>query len=184
MDSELIGFGTLSVLIVVVSRKSLTRPGTHGFWRFFAWEAIAALFAIHVEHWFGEPLIWHQLISWVLLTVCCVPVLWGAINLRGRGKPAERRAGDPSLLAFEKTTSLVTTGIYGHIRHPLYCSLLLLTWGIFFKQPSWLGVALGVASTVFLVFTTLADERECIQFFGAEYRAYMGRTKRFVPFLV
>ena len=30
---------------------------------------------------------------------------------------------------------------------------------------------------------TRADEDECIRFFGAEYRDYMKRTKRFVPFV-
>ncbi len=177
-------FAVVSVLIAILSRSSLMRPRSHGFWRFFAWESIVALFLVHVDHWFAAPLAWHQLISWALLVVCCVPVLWGAILLRGRGKPAKQRAGDPSLLAFEKTTELVTTGIYRYIRHPLYCSLLLLTWGIFFKQPSWPGGGLSLASTVFLFLTALADEAECKRFFGPDYSVYMQRTRRFIPLLV
>jgi protein-S-isoprenylcysteine O-methyltransferase Ste14 len=173
----------LSIPIVILSRASLTRPRSHGFWRFLAWEAILALGLLHVDHWFANPFAWHQLISWFLLIVCCVPVVWGVINLRGRGRPAERREGDPTLVAFEKTTELVTTGIYRYIRHPLYSSLLLLTWGVFFKQPSWLGAGLSIASTVFLVLTALADEAECRSFFGTSYDAYMRRTKRFIPFV-
>jgi len=89
-----------------------------------------------------------------------------------------------SRLAFEKTSQLVTSGIYAYIRHPLYCSLLLLTWGIFFKHPSPAGAALGLASALFLVLTARADEAECTAFFGAEYQAYMRRTRRFIPYLL
>ena len=178
-----VAFVVISLPIVFISRSSLARPRSHGFWRFFAWETLASLFLLHVDHWFASPFAWYQLVSWALLVVCCVPLVWGVVVLRGRGKPAEERAGDPSLLAFEKTTALVTTGIYRYIRHPLYCSLLLLTWGIFFKQPSWLGGALSLASTFFLSLTALADEAECTRFFGPEYGAYMQRTKRFIPFV-
>jgi protein-S-isoprenylcysteine O-methyltransferase Ste14 len=87
------------------------------------------------------------------------------------------------LLAFEKTSSLVTSGIYHYIRHPLYSSLLFLTWGIFFKGLSWPGFLLALAATLFLIATARADEAECIRFFGAPYQAYMKRSKRFVPFL-
>jgi len=103
--------------------------------------------------------------------------------LRSRGKPASRREGDESLLSFEKTTTLVTTGIYHYIRHPLYSSLLLLTWGIFFKFPSWIGGLLGFLVTAFLVFTAKADETECTHFFGPQYQEYMKKTKMFVPYI-
>ena len=39
-------------------------------------------------------------------------------------------------------------------------------------------------STLFLFITAFLDERESIRFFGDEYREYMGRTKRFIPFLI
>ena len=93
------------------------------------------------------------------------------------------RQDDNHLLTFEKTTALVTTGLYRYIRHPLYSSLLLLTWGVFFKIPAWSGGLLALAATLFLVATARADEAECIRFFGSSYQEYMKHTKMFVPFL-
>jgi protein-S-isoprenylcysteine O-methyltransferase Ste14 len=61
--------------------------------------------------------------------------------------------------------------------------LLFLTWGIFFKSINWLGVGLAIAATLFLFVTALADEAECIRFFGESYQEYMKHSKRFVPFL-
>ena len=180
---KLIVFLLASGPLVYISRASLRKPDSHGFYRFFAWECILVLFLLNVEKWFVNPFSWHQLIAWILLFACLVPLVFGVRSLRTRGRPTNERPGDPSLLAFEKTTALVTTGIYAYIRHPLYSSLLLLAWGIFFKAPGLPGVLLALVATTFLIATASADERECIQFFGAEYREYMKKTKRFIPFL-
>ena len=176
-------FVVFSVPIVYVSRASLRAPGSHGFYRFFAWESILALVLLNIGVWFRDPLAWHQVISWVLLFVCFVPLAFGARTLITRGKPVKRRDDDASLLAFEKTSTLVTTGIYHYIRHPLYSSLLILAWGVFFKDPSWPGGLLTLAAALALVATAKADEAECTRFFGPGYTDYMQRTKMFVPFL-
>ena len=176
-------FLTGSLLIGAVSRNSLRQPGSHGFYRFFAWEAILALFALNLEFWFHDPFAWNQIIAWTLLILCLIPLAFGIHSLRTRGKPVERRDGDASLLAFEKTSTLVTSGIYHYIRHPLYSSLFLLAWGIFFKSPSWLGTILAISASGFLVATAKADERECTRFFGAQYQEYMKTTRMFVPYI-
>jgi protein-S-isoprenylcysteine O-methyltransferase Ste14 len=181
---KLIAFVVLSVAIIYISRDSLRVPRSHGFYRFFAWEFMVVLFLLNVDVWFHAPLSWYQLISWFLLIVCIVPLVFGIRSLVARGKPTEQREGEPQLLAFEKTSVLVTTGIYHYIRHPLYSSLLFLTWGIFFKAPNGLGVLLALAATLFLVATAKADEVECIRFFGDHYQVYMKQTKMFVPFVL
>ena len=172
-----------AIVIVAISWKSLLKPGSHGFYRFFAWECILGLFLLNVKFWFYKPFSWNQIIAWFLLVVSLIPLAFGVHSLRTRGKPIEKRAGDSSLLAFEKTTELVTSGIYHYIRHPLYSSLFLLTWGIFFKSPSPLGIFLAALSTLFLILTAKADEDECTQFFGTKYIEYMNHTKMFVPYI-
>jgi protein-S-isoprenylcysteine O-methyltransferase Ste14 len=180
---ELLAFLVLSTGILYISRASLRAPRSHGFYRFFAWESVLALFLLNVDVWFQDPFSWHQLISWCLLVACMVPLILGIRALTSRGKPVTQRETEPQLLAFEKTSSLVTSGIYHYIRHPLYSSLLFLTWGIFFKAPTWLGVGLALAATLLLFATARADEAECLRFFGESYEAYMKQSKRFVPFL-
>jgi len=181
MKALLFSLGTL--ILTYISRASLRIPRSHGFYRFFAWESILALFLLNVNFWFRDPFTWHQLIAWTLLLASLIPLAFGVQSLRTRGKPAENREGDPSLLAFEKTTQLVTTGIYRYIRHPLYSSLLLLGWGIFFKSPSLLGGGLAALMSFLLVNTAASEERECVQFFGREYLEYMKETRRFIPFI-
>ena len=64
-----ITFGIITLLLVYVSRGSLRSFRFHGFYRFFAWEMIAALVILNLDVWFVAPLAWHQLISWVLLVL-------------------------------------------------------------------------------------------------------------------
>ena len=180
---KLIAFAVLSVCLICISWGSLRTPHSHGFYRFFAWEFIVALFLLNVDAWFRDPFSWHQLASWFLLIVSIIPLAFGVRSLASQGRPVKHRQAEPQLLAFEKTTTLVNTGIYHYIRHPLYSSLLFLAWGIFFKVPTWLGALLALGATLFLLATARVDEAECIRFFGPAYETYMKQTKRFVPFL-
>ena len=184
MWSPIIAFLLPSLILMYISRSSLRSPRSHGFYRFLAWEFIPALFLLNAKFWFRNLLAWYQLIAWTLLFAALPSLVFGIGALKSHGKPSTDREGDPSLLGFEKTTQLVTSGIYKYIRHPLYSSLLLLTWGIFFKLPSITGGVLAAAATLFLLATAKADEDECIQFFGTEYQNYMKHTKRFIPFLL
>lgn len=177
-------FVSCTFILVFVSRKSLLRPRSHGFFRFFAWETILGLFLLNVPVWFHDPLAWHQVVSWVLLIVCIIPFVLGIVWLRTRGRPTAGARRGAELLAFERTTKLVNDGIFGLIRHPLYSSLLLLAWGVFFKDPSSLGIALALAATILLLLTAKRDEAECLQTFGAAYREYMHHTRMFIPYVL
>ena len=176
-------FVVASIALAFVSRRSLFKPASHGFYRFFAWELMLALLLLNASSWFRSWLAWHQIVSWVLLFASIVPLALGVRALRRTGLPDELRRPEPELLGFERTTQLVTDGIYRYIRHPLYSSLFILNWGIFFKSPSWSGAALAAAASIFLVATANADEAECIRTFGSDYQQYMQRTRRFIPYI-
>ncbi|MBI5304312.1 MAG: isoprenylcysteine carboxylmethyltransferase family protein [Chloroflexi bacterium] len=179
---QLFVFLIASAIIAYISRASLRQPRSHGFYRFFAWEFILGLVLLNIECWFCEPLAWHQLISWLLLCASVIPLVLGVQLLRSAGKPNAARDDTP-MLAFEKTTQLVTVGVYKYIRHPLYSSLLWLNWGAFFKAPSALGAFLALAATMCLTATAKAEETENMRYFGAAYQTYIQRTKMFIPLL-
>lgn len=175
-------------VLAYISRASLRSPGSHGFYRFFAWTCIVALCFtnfVGLNQWFADPLSPRQVVSWVLLVGSIYPALAGLHLLRHAGRPDERvRSEDHLYQGFENTTALVTSGIYRYVRHPMYASLLALTWGVFLKRPSLVGAALGLLATVMLVATARAEEGENVRYFGDAYTAYMRRTRRFVPFVV
>jgi protein-S-isoprenylcysteine O-methyltransferase Ste14 len=179
--ARLIIFVVASAGLAYLSRRSLLRPRTHGFFRFFVFESILALTLINLPVWFSDPLSVHQLISWILLLACLIPLGLGIRDMRRYGQADASRRQDPELLGFERTTRVVRMGVFSYIRHPLYTSLLLLAWGVFFKAPAAIGAVLAAIATAGVVVMSRLDEVECLRVFGEEYREYMLHTKRFVP---
>ena len=176
-------FCAASAFLAFISRKSLVRPRSHGFPRFFAWESLAALFLLVVPRWIDAWTSPRQLASWVLITLSAYFALRGAYLLRTLGKPDAAQDG-VELYAFEKTSCLVAAGLYRHVRHPLYASLLFLTWGFYLKHPANPELLLALSASLFLILAAKIDEIECLARFGDAYRAYMKTTRRFIPFLV
>jgi len=176
-------FALFSVPIAWISRRSLLRPSAHGFYRFFAFEAILALLVLNVPYWFVRPFGAGQLASWLLLSVSAVFVVWGYVLLRRLGgfRPSVEVS---STFEWEKTGRLVTTGIYGYIRHPMYSSLLFLAWGAVLKSVTMGTLVLGLGASLALMATAKAEETENLTRFGDEYRGYMQRSRRFIPFLL
>lgn len=175
-------FIALSIGLGWISPAALLNVRSHGFYRFFAFEAILALVLLNLEFWFDDPLSLQQMASWLLLLASLLLVIHGFLLLRKLGKP-DRRRDDPSLIGIEKTTELVTAGAYRYIRHPIYSSGLIGVWGVFLKHLSWAGLWLAVAATVFWVLTARIEEAENVRCFGTRYRDYMKRTRMFIPFL-
>lgn len=181
--NELITFLAGTGIIIWLSRKALRKPGSHGFYRFFAWEAILGLIVMNRHVWGEDPYSPHQFTSWMLMLISIFLVVEGARTLHRHGA-ANAKRDDGSFYEFEKTTQLVSHGIFAYIRHPMYASLLALAWGAFFQDPSLIGTIIAGLASLFLWLTAKTDERECLAYFGPTYADYMQRTKRFIPFLL
>lgn len=179
---KVILFVLATIGITWVSRSSLRNVQFHGFYRFFAWETILILFLVNMNYWFEDPFSLRQIISWSFLIVSLVLIYQGVQLFRRQGRLDQER-NDPALVGIEKTTELVTKGVYKYIRHPFYSSLLFLGWGILLKNVNWIGALLAVVTTILLIITARKEEIENIEFFGENYQEYMKRTKMFVPFI-
>lgn len=161
----------------------MLRPSSHGFFRFFAFEAILCIIVLNAPVWFHRPFAPLQLVSWPLLLVSAGLAVHGYHVLGKLGQPSQPEPGSP-LFRVENTASLVTTGAYRFIRHPLYASLLYLAWGAALKSLTPVVVLLAVLATAFLVATAKSEEAENIGRFGEAYRQYMAHTRLFIPFVL
>jgi len=85
------------------------------------------------------------------------------------------------LVAIQPGHTLVTSGVYGVIRHPSYLGLLInsLGWSLAFRS------GVGVLLTVLLIPPLLArihaEENLLRAEFGDEYKAYCSHTSRLIP---
>ena len=80
-----------------------------------------------------------------------------------------------------KEHTLVTTGPYRWVRHPLYTSAVLITVAYSVVAANWFFLVTGCLAILLLVIRTRKEEENLIARFGDDYRRYMQRTGRFLP---
>lgn len=78
--------------------------------------------------------------------------------------------------------TVVSKGIYGYIRHPIYTGDILLLLGLELCLNSWLVLGLVLLVPV-VTFQAIKEEQKLIRALP-DYADYTRRTKRFIPFLV
>jgi len=80
--------------------------------------------------------------------------------------------------------TLVTTGVYGSVRHPMYAAFWLMALAQLLLLPNWVAGPAGLVGFGILFFGRIRREEDMmIAAFGDEYRSYMRRTARVVPWL-
>ena len=80
-----------------------------------------------------------------------------------------------------KQHTLVTTGPYRWVRHPMYASAALAIVGNSLVAANWYLFVVGCLALLLLVIRTRKEEQNLIAKFGDDYRNYMQQTGRFVP---
>ena len=77
---------------------------------------------------------------------------------------------------------LVTSGLYRHVRHPMYTAIFLYAAGQALVVPNWIaGPANLIAFFVLFCVRVRSEERMMANKFGDEYRKYTAKTKRLIP---
>jgi len=122
----------------------------------------------------ANPAVW----SVVGLALFALAVLTGVMAARALGNAY---SPDPAILPGQ---TLVTTGVYGYIQHPMYTAVLLVAAGLpLLLRSSWaLLVALVIISPA--VWIRIREEEALLaDAFGESHRAYQSRTRRLIPFI-
>ncbi|HEX3502651.1 MAG TPA: protein-S-isoprenylcysteine O-methyltransferase [Xanthobacteraceae bacterium] len=80
--------------------------------------------------------------------------------------------------------TLVTSGVYAHVRHPMYSAFWLMALAQALLLPNWIAGLSGFVGFGILFFGRVGREEEMMmQGFGEEYRTYMAHTARVVPWI-
>jgi len=81
-----------------------------------------------------------------------------------------------------KEQTLITSGPYRKIRHPIYTAFILILGSPFLISASWLIGLCWLGMTVLEVISRINfEEALMIEFFGEQYRKYMKKTGRLFP---
>ena len=77
---------------------------------------------------------------------------------------------------------VVSNGIYGYVRHPIYVGDILLLYGLELSLNSWLVLGVALMTPVILLQAT-REEKKLVETLPG-YDSYCQNTKRFIPFVI
>jgi protein-S-isoprenylcysteine O-methyltransferase Ste14 len=133
----------------------------------------------------GHHIIASYMPIWASLEVSLFGILieglGGALTLMGRNQLSRFGSG---FLQIEGEHKLIKSGIYRIIRHPIYAGGLISIIGLYLSFHS-IVVTLMVSGIYFIVFRQrlLFEEEMLLQEFGEEYKRYMRKTWRLIPYI-
>jgi len=108
-------------------------------------------------------------------------VLAGSLVVFARGHADLKTNWSPSL-EIRQDHTLVTNGIYGYIRHPMYASQMLFNFAQILLLQNWLAGPPAVAFFIpFFLLRSRAEEKMMLDTFGSQYREYMKKVGGLFP---
>lgn len=83
----------------------------------------------------------------------------------------------------KKYHKLITTGIYGIVRHPIYTGIITMGFGSFIAEPSIPDMFFLIIITAFFMFKMNKEEKLLSTHFPKDYALYKKKTKAIIPYL-
>jgi protein-S-isoprenylcysteine O-methyltransferase Ste14 len=113
----------------------------------------------------------------IALMLAGVAFRWYAIRVLGRYFSV--------VVAVEEGHTVVEQGPYRLIRHPSYSGALLTIFGYGLVFTNWLSLLLALFFPLLGYWYRMhVEEQALLKALGGDYRAYMKRTKRIIPFVI
>ena len=112
-----------------------------------------------------------SMLVWVLVMLVSNIAMFGGLIILGRAwKQVHKGNGE-----------LVTSGLYGWVRHPQYFGLFLITVGMFIQWPTIVTVAMWPILMFMYYRLARREEKEIETQFGDQYATYWRRVPMFLP---
>jgi protein-S-isoprenylcysteine O-methyltransferase Ste14 len=138
-------------------------------------EVVGIALMLQSRFWTVNVFSWRVLVATIFFLLAAL-LSWTATRTLGRNLRFDAAIGVDH--------ELVRNGPYRVIRHPIYCSMLCLLWGIgFVAAPALLFVA---ATVVFIAGTEIRvriEDRLLAERFGQPFERYRHSTKAYLPLL-
>jgi len=124
-----------------------------------------------VLHYNSLGLPWLLYLGWAILGLAVVLSWRARVALQTRGGSRE---GESWL----QTRTVVATGIYAVVRHPMYLSFLLVSLSLVFLSQHWSNAVLGVLVIGLLYNDMCREEASNLERFGDDYQRYLQAVPR------
>jgi len=105
-----------------------------------------------------------------------IPIISGGLILRIMARQTLKKQYS-AMIKTSESHELVTTGIYGKLRHPAYLGLVMLILGIPLSSWSMLGLGIALLGGIpVILYRIKLEESFLIEIFGQKYKDYSQHT--------
>ena len=133
-------------------------------WQMTGWEFRPAFLGLEVTRAIG--------VLFILIGLPGLVDSFARFALQGLGTPAP----------IAPTKHLVVTGLYRHVRNPIYVAVVAIILGQAMLFGDWRLIVYGALLWLgFHVFVVAYEEPTLVETFGREYEAYRANVRRWVP---
>lgn len=82
----------------------------------------------------------------------------------------------------DEIQSVITSGVFSKIRHPMYLSIMMILWGMYIAWNFIVILPLPILITLLLYVLAKREERYLLEHLGDEYKRYMSSVHwMFIP---
>lgn len=114
---------------------------------------------------------WSLYLGWGLLALATVLAWRSRVDLQTKGGSSEGES-------WMRTRTVVATGVYGLVRHPMYLSFLWMSFSLILLSQHWLNAVLGAIFMGLLYNDMRREEQSNLAVFRDDYQRYMDRVPR------
>jgi protein-S-isoprenylcysteine O-methyltransferase Ste14 len=114
---------------------------------------------------------WVLYLGWAILAAAMILAWRARVALQAEGGS---RGGESWL----HTRTVVATGVYALVRHPMYLSFLLMSLSLVLLSQHWLNAVLGLIVMGLLYNDMRREENSNLERFGDGYQRYMNQVPR------
>jgi protein-S-isoprenylcysteine O-methyltransferase Ste14 len=114
---------------------------------------------------------WLLYLGWAAFMFAMVLGLRARVAFQTKG---QSREGESWL----HTRTVVATGVYSVLRHPMYLSFMLISLSLVLLSQHWLNAVLGAIVMGLLYHDMCREEKSNLERFGDQYRRYMEQVPR------
>lgn len=138
----------------------------------------AGLLVALLEFFLRHEAVWH----FTPVKVGAAVVVLAGLCIASVAAITLRRSYSATLVTREDHT-LITHGIYGHVRHPIYLGVLIAVLTMPLLLSSFFGIIVETLLIPLFLRRIKMEERMLTDEYGAEYKAYVEATNKLIPFV-
>jgi protein-S-isoprenylcysteine O-methyltransferase Ste14 len=145
---------------------------------FLGWTAVILIYFFHYDSidWIWKlSFLDRTPVKLIAIIMMCFAFLLNILFTVSVGKSIQ------DALALGEGPKLVTTGVYGYIRHPGYLAFFAVAFGSFLIIPNLITLVLLAYTCVVIYGHTLEEEKKLLKVFGEAYEQYQSEVGRFLP---